>query len=73
MAKTAEGFKTRPAQRDSAPSTARPGASRMSLDPKIRAALTIPAICAPMFPATGPRWRAEVRKAVSLEAWVVQR
>ena len=26
----------------------------MSLDPKIRASLTIPAICAPMFLVTGP-------------------
>ena len=35
----------------------------MSLDPKIRAGLTIPAICAPMFLVTGPRLVAEACKA----------
>jgi nitronate monooxygenase len=35
----------------------------MSLDPKIRAGLTIPAICAPMFLVSGPRLVAEACKA----------
>lgn len=35
----------------------------MSLDPKIRAGLTLPAICAPMFLVTGPRLVAEACKA----------
>ena len=35
----------------------------MSLDPKIRAGLTIPAICAPMFLVTGPKLVAEACKA----------
>jgi len=35
----------------------------MSLDPKIRASLTIPAICAPMFLVSGPRLVAEACKA----------
>ena len=35
----------------------------MSLDPKIRAGLTIPAICAPMFLVTGPRLVAAACKA----------
>jgi nitronate monooxygenase len=35
----------------------------VSLDPKIRAGLTVPAICAPMFLVTGPRLVAEACKA----------
>jgi nitronate monooxygenase len=35
----------------------------VSLDPKIRAGLTLPAICAPMFLVTGPRLVAEACKA----------
>ncbi|HZZ88127.1 MAG TPA: nitronate monooxygenase [Caulobacteraceae bacterium] len=35
----------------------------MSLDPKLRAGLTIPAICAPMFLVTGPALVAEACKA----------
>lgn len=35
----------------------------MSLDPKIRAGLTLPAICAPMFLVTGPRLVAAACKA----------
>src|ERR1044071_7732958 len=35
----------------------------MSLDPKIRAGLTLPAICAPMFLVTGPKLVAEACKA----------
>jgi nitronate monooxygenase len=58
----------------------------MSLDPKIRAGLTIPAICAPMFLVSGPRLVAEACKAgvigglprqnarspAEFEAWLAQ-
>src|SRR4029077_10585083 len=69
------------------PAGGRPGTDPMSLDAKVRASLTIPAICAPMFLVTGPALVREACKAgvigglprqnardlETFEAWLAER